>query len=72
MPSDFDDFSERAHRDYQGGTAEQRRNRQVLEDVMTKHGFVGYPTEWWHFDLKGWEKYPVLDISPGQLANALR
>ena len=72
MPSDFDDFSERAHRDYQGGTADQRRNRQILEDVMTKHGFIGYPTEWWHFDLKGWVKYPVLDISPGQLAHAFR
>ena len=72
MPSDFDDFSERAHRDYRGGTAEQRRNRQILEDIMTKHGFIGYPTEWWHFDLKGWEKYPVLDISPGQLTHASR
>ena len=72
MPSDFDDFSERAHRDYRGGTAEQSRNRQILEDIMTKHGFIGYPTEWWHFDLKGWEKYPVLDISPGQLAHASR
>ena len=72
MPSDFDDFTDRAHRDYRGGTAEQRGNRQILEDVMTKHGFVGYSTEWWHFDLKGWEKYPALDISPGQLANACR
>ena len=62
MPSDFDDFSERAHRDYRGGTAEQRRNRQLLESVMQKHGFVGYPTEWWHFDLADWEKYPPLDI----------
>ena len=70
MPSDFDDFSERADRNYAGGTAEQRRNRAILQNVMEKHGFVGYPTEWWHFDLKGWEKYPVLDISPEQLAHA--
>ena len=28
MPSNFDDFSERAHREYRGGTAAQRRNRQ--------------------------------------------
>ena len=63
MPSDFDDFSERAHRDYAGGAAAQRRNRQLLEDVMQKHGFVGYPTEWWHFDLKNWESYPPLDLS---------
>jgi D-alanyl-D-alanine dipeptidase len=68
MPSDFDDFSERAHRDYRGGTAEQRRNRKLLEDVMRKHGFIGYPTEWWHFDLEDWEKYPPLDIPIEELA----
>jgi D-alanyl-D-alanine dipeptidase len=68
MPSDFDDFSERAHRDYRGGTAEERSNRQLLEDVMQKHGFTGYPTEWWHFDLKDWETYPPLDISIDVLA----
>jgi D-alanyl-D-alanine dipeptidase len=68
MPSDFDDFSERAHRDYQGGTAEERRNRQLLEDVMRKHGFVGYPTEWWHFDLEKWKNYPPLDIPIETLA----
>ena len=62
MPSDFDDFSERAHRDNQGGTADQRRNRQLLQTVMQRHGFLGYPTEWWHFDLKNWESYPPLDI----------
>jgi D-alanyl-D-alanine dipeptidase len=62
MPSDFDDFSDRAHRDYRGGNQAQRHHRKLLEDVMTKHGFIGYPTEWWHFDLKDWEKYPPLDI----------
>ena len=68
MPSDFDDFSERAHRDYGGGTPEQRRNRQLLADVMQKHGFVGFPTEWWHFDLANWEGYPPLDLSIEDLA----
>jgi D-alanyl-D-alanine dipeptidase len=67
MPSDFDDFSERAHRNYGGGTAEQRRNRQLLQTVMERHGFAGFPTEWWHFDLGNWEKYPVLDVSLADL-----
>lgn len=70
MPSDFDDFSERAHRDYRGGTAEQRRNRQLLADVMQRHGFIGFPTEWWHFDLANWEDYPPLDIPIDALAAA--
>lgn len=68
MPSEFDDFSERAHRDYSGGTHEQRTNRQLLQNVMQRHGFVGYPTEWWHFDLKGWESYPPLDVPIETLA----
>lgn len=68
MPSDFDDFTERAHRDYQGCTAEEHRNRALLERVMKRHGFIPYPDEWWHFDLKGWERYPVFDISLESLA----
>jgi len=68
MPSDFDDFSERAHRDYRGGTVDQRRNRRILQEVMMKHGFLPFPTEWWHFDLKEWENYPPLDLSIEQLA----
>jgi D-alanyl-D-alanine dipeptidase len=69
MPSDFDDFSERAHREYRGGTATQRRNRQILQDAMAQHGFVPFPTEWWHFDLNNWENYPPLDASIEHLAS---
>jgi D-alanyl-D-alanine dipeptidase len=29
---------------------------------MTRHGFLTYPDEWWHFDFKGWEKYQPLSI----------
>lgn len=68
MPSGFDDFSERAHRDYSGATAEQKKNSQILEDAMVAEGFDPLPTEWWHFDLRDWQKYPVLDISLSDLA----
>jgi D-alanyl-D-alanine dipeptidase len=61
MPSGFDEFTIRAHRDYTGGTATARRNRRRLEEAMTRHGFVGLPTEWWHFDAPDWKRYPVLD-----------
>jgi D-alanyl-D-alanine dipeptidase len=30
---------------------------------MTEAGFIGLPTEWWHFDAVGWESYPVLDVA---------
>lgn len=67
MPSDFDDFSEKAAVDYAGGTEEQRRNRERLQGVMTRHGFESYPHEWWHFDWKGWRDYEPLDVPFGEL-----
>lgn len=57
MPTAFDDFSEKAHRDYQGASEEALANRKILQDVMEKHGFVGFEGEWWHFDLASWESF---------------
>lgn len=62
MGTDFDDFSERAHRDYRQLSPEVLGNRKMFERVMGNHGFVGLPTEWWHFDAAGWEQYPIEDI----------
>lgn len=62
MPTEYDDFSEKAHRDFANLTEEQIKNRKILEDVMTKYGFLGLPTEWWHFDYRGWESYDVMDV----------
>lgn len=61
MPSAFDDFSEKAHRDYLGASEEALRNRSLLETVMEKNGFVGLPSEWWHFDLADWKDYAPLE-----------
>lgn len=61
MPSPYDEFGARAHRDFAGGSDEERRNRALLEEVMTRHGFVGLPTEWWHFDASEWQAYPLAD-----------
>ena len=62
MPTAFDDFSERAHRDYADLSREAIANRALLERIMNEAGFVGLPTEWWHFDAVGWESYPILDV----------
>lgn len=61
MPSAYDEFTERAHRDYAGGSAHERVDEELLEEVMTRHGFVGLPTEWWHFDATEWQTYPISD-----------
>lgn len=63
MPTSYDDFTERAHRNFKDLPEEAIRNRDLLEQVLTKHGFVGLPTEWWHFDDKDWRNYPLLDIA---------
>lgn len=67
MPSEFDDFSERAHLDYDGGSAKARQNRQILQQAMTKRGFLPFQMEWWHFDDPNWRQSPVLDIPLEQI-----
>ena len=62
MPTAYDDFSEAAHRSSKAGTPAARANVKILEDAMTARGFKGLPTEWWHFDFSGWEKFPLLDV----------
>ena len=63
MPSGFDDFSEKAHRTYMQCSTEEMKNREFLQKIMEKHGFIGLSTEWWHFDLVGWEAYPPIDFT---------
>jgi D-alanyl-D-alanine dipeptidase len=63
MPSTYDEMSERSYPTYQGGTAAQRAARDPLRSAMERQGFTVYPTEWWHFDYKGWNQYPILNLS---------
>ncbi len=62
MPSAFDDFSERAHRNFMGANAQAIANRERLARYMEAEGFIGMSNEWWHFDYEDWRKYPVLDL----------
>ena len=70
MPTTFDDFTERAGRNYQGtDVSEQaRKNSQLLEDVMRKHGFAPISSEWWHFDATDWENFAILDVAFGAIS----
>jgi D-alanyl-D-alanine dipeptidase len=66
MPTDYDDFSERAHRGDDRASASARRNAALLEQVMVAQGFEPLPTEWWHFDAPGWQRYPLSDRPLGE------
>ena len=57
MGGTFDLFSEISHYDNQKLTSEQKKNRKILRDAMTKAGFKGIYSEWWHYTLKN-EPYP--------------
>jgi zinc D-Ala-D-Ala dipeptidase len=62
MPSEFDDFSQRAHTNYQAAPAPAKENRQRLRSAMLKQGFKGITSEWWHFDDTNWQRYGLLDV----------
>jgi len=63
MPTDYDDFSERAHARADTTSKEAAKNRTLLQKIMTDAGFELFETEWWHFDFKGWNRYPLMDVS---------
>jgi D-alanyl-D-alanine dipeptidase len=59
MPSGYDEFSERAYPSYPGGTSLERWHRELLRRALEEEGFAVYEWEWWHFDYKDWQKYPI-------------
>jgi D-alanyl-D-alanine dipeptidase len=61
MPTEFDNFTEDAGA-YAPCSERAAENRKLLQRMMKAHGFEIFPTEWWHFDATGWEKYEVLDL----------
>lgn len=60
MPTGFDDFSEKADRDYADCSEQERNNAMILELLMEKHGFHGYKGEWWHYSDE--DSYPVEEV----------
>ena len=63
MPTEFDDFSEKAATNYPHVTPTAARHRRILHETMARHGFSSFASEWWHFDYQGWETQPNRDIS---------
>jgi zinc D-Ala-D-Ala dipeptidase len=69
MPSGYDEFTQRAHRNFADAPAAALQHRALLERAMEAAGFRGASNEWWHFDFIGWQEYPVLDIPFEDLAS---
>ena len=68
MPSGYDEFSERARPDYEGGPAPPRRHRDVLRAAMEQEGFTVHTAEWWHFDHATVGQYALCNRSFAELA----
>jgi len=62
MTGQYDEMSERSYPNYTGGTAEQRRMRDLLRSKMEANGFTVDDLEWWHFDFKDWRLYRIENI----------
>lgn len=64
MPCPYDEFSERAYPSYKNAKEEEIKSRNFLIYEMEKSGkFKVNAYEWWHFDYKDCDKYPILDLS---------
>ncbi len=63
MPTDFDNFTKKAHMDYPKLPSDILARRETLKKIMGTVGFTYTRTEWWHFDKKGWKNKPLLNIA---------
>lgn len=62
MPSDFDDFSERASLLCTTTSELGREHASYMKEVMEQAGFQAYKNEWWHFYDVSTEPMPFLDF----------
>jgi D-alanyl-D-alanine dipeptidase len=69
MTGAYDEMSERSYASYPGGTSLQRWDRTLLRNALESEGFTVYPYEWWHFDYKDWQQYPILNLTFEQLSH---
>jgi D-alanyl-D-alanine dipeptidase len=63
MGTGFDNFTDSAHHDFTQLPQPVLNNRKLLKEVMQKHGFVLFETEWWHYSWPNDRNYEVLDVS---------
>ena len=63
MPTEFDDFSLKADRDYSDIEDEEAVNNvMILQNAMENNGFTGYQGEWW--DYSDTVEYEAVDFDP--------
>ena len=43
-------------------TSQVTKNRNLLSDLLSKHNFINYPREWWHFTYQTTAVAPAYDV----------
>lgn len=51
----------KARHDYTDALPEAAKNRQQLKSLMESIGFESIIHEWWHYNIKNWQNYPVAE-----------
>lgn len=59
MGTAFDHFGPEAAVDYVNLSEEVKKNRKLLQTVMSANGFTVLRSEWWHFNLNGASNYKI-------------
>lgn len=68
MGTGFDSFTDTAHTSFIHLSKQVLKNRFLLKELMIKHGFHIFETEWWHFYWEDNRSYSILDLSFKELA----
>ncbi len=63
MGTGFDNFTDTAHHTFTILPETVLNNRKLLKEIMLKHGFRLFETEWWHYSWPNDRNYEVLDLS---------
>ena len=69
MGTGFDNFTDTAHHTFRVLPEKILQNRFLLKEVMQKHGFKLFETEWWHYSWPNDRNYEVMDIEFKKLKN---
>lgn len=59
--TDFEKHLIKARHDYMQASPESIENRELLKSMMESVGFEPISFEWWHYNLKDWQKYPIIE-----------
>jgi beta-N-acetylhexosaminidase/D-alanyl-D-alanine dipeptidase len=59
MPTEYDDFSERAHPGHPSVPKAIQANVRLLSALLQAQRFTPIATEWWHYDGPDWQRYPL-------------